>query len=148
MFTNNAVKTTRMKLKYKIILILIITISTASIPLSLYLLNRHESDRIALTNFYGETNSKILARTSLNIILMNGGNIDGSMVDIRDMMNILAPLKKNGLVYADSVLISPDRRLNGVVLAKFIGDDFPEGVFSDTGKISTGDIERMVIPCR
>jgi hypothetical protein len=56
-----------MKLRYKIILLLIIAITCASLPLSLAIIRQQERDRIMLMNNYGETNSKILARTSLNV---------------------------------------------------------------------------------
>jgi two-component system sensor histidine kinase ChiS len=125
-----------MKLKYKIIILVIITICCASLPLSLSLLKQFESDRLQLMNSYGETNSKILARTSLNMILMNGGNITPAQVDIKEMMSILKPLTGSGLYYADVLLNSGNEELNGTVLAGFYGPGMTENSLSRGGKIA------------
>jgi len=125
-----------MKLRYKIILLLIIVITCASLPLSLAIIRQQERDRIMLMNNYGETNSKILARTSLNVLLMNGGNITPAMVDIRDMMSILKPLTRGGLAYADAVLQSGDEKLNGTVLSSYYGLGVPHDVFHREGRVS------------
>ncbi len=113
-----------MKLKFKLILTFIIIILTASLPLSLFILSRQEQQKLALITHQGEINSRILARTTLNILMMNGGDIQSSMVDSQDMISMMKPLAEDGLIYADAILVSSDEKYNGVVLSRYIDRNF------------------------
>jgi len=110
-----------LKLKYKLILTFIIIIITATLPLSLFILSQQEKQKLALITHQGEINSRVLARTTLNILMMNGGDIRSSMVDSQDMISMLKPLADDGLIYADAILVSSEERYNGVVLSRYIG---------------------------
>ncbi len=109
-----------MKLKFKLILTFIIIILTATLPLSLFILNQQEKQKLALINHQGEINSRIMARTTLNILMMNGGDIQSSMVDSQDMISMMKPLADDGLIYADAILVSSEEGYNGVVLSRYI----------------------------
>ncbi|OHD71653.1 MAG: hypothetical protein A2W19_02325 [Spirochaetes bacterium RBG_16_49_21] len=112
-----------MKIRYKLVIIFIFIIVAASLPLSLFILSQQEKQKLALVKHQGETNSRILARTTLNILLMNGGDIRSSRVDAKDMISMLKPLTSDGLVYADSVLVSTQKHHNGMVVARFVNND-------------------------
>ncbi len=93
----------------------------STLPLSLFILDRQERQKLGLLMHQGEINSRILARATFNILLMNGGDIRGSMVDVKDMLSILKPLGRDGLIHAEAILISENERLNGLVLARYPG---------------------------
>ncbi len=113
-----------MKIKFKLILTFIIIILAACLPLSLFILNQQEKQKLALITHQGEINSRILARTTLNILMMNGGDIRGSMVDSQDMISMLKPLAEDGLIYADAILLSSDEKYNGTVLSRYVDRKF------------------------
>lgn len=109
-----------MKIRFKLILTFILIILIASLPLSLFILNQQEKQKLDLITHQGEINSRILARTTLNILMMNGGDIWSSMVDAKDMISMLRPLTDDGLIYADAILVSSQERHNGIILAYYI----------------------------
>jgi hypothetical protein len=129
-----------LKIRFKLILIFICIILVASLPNSRFILNRQEDRKLALITHQGEMNSRILARAALNIILMNGGDISSATVDAREMISIMAPLAEDGLVYAESVLISSQERYSGIILARYIGKqvgrraDWPDRVSGEAVK--------------
>ncbi len=131
-----------MKIKYKLILVFAVIILAASLPLSLFILNRQEKSKISLLTHQGEINSAILSRSILNILLMNGGHIPSSRVDAREMISILAPLTEDGLIYADAVMLSSRPDLNGLVLANFVSPDF-ESVIATREKVEAGEMGRL-----
>lgn len=111
-----------MKLKFKLVLTFIVIILAATLPLSLFILNQQEKQKLALITHQGEINSRILARTTINILMMNGGDIQSSMVDARDMISMLKPLTDDGLIYADAFLVSSEETKNGLILARYIDE--------------------------
>jgi two-component system sensor histidine kinase ChiS len=131
-----------MKIRYKLILIFILIILAASLPLSFFILNQQERQKIDLLKHQGETNSRILARTTLNILLMNGGDVRSAMVDAKDMITMLKPLTDDGLVYADAVLVSSLQANNGRILARFINTDAIRRP-STTEKLTDDEIKRL-----
>ncbi|MBN2079413.1 MAG: SpoIIE family protein phosphatase [Spirochaetes bacterium] len=130
-------------IRYKFILILIFMILGSTLPLSLFILDRQERQKLGLLMHQGEINSRILARATFNILLMNGGDIRGSMVDVKDMLSILKPLGSDGLIHAEAILVSRTERYNGLVLARQAGvsgnDDarFPH-------RISAASVEDLI----
>ncbi len=133
-----------MKIKYKLIVIFIAVITLAALPLALFILERQEKERIDLIVHQAAINTRILARSTLNILLMNGADIPASRVDSKEMMGILRPLTGDGLVYADSLLLSSRKELNGVILAQFrnekalLKNPFPGEM------LASGQVERLV----
>jgi two-component system, sensor histidine kinase ChiS len=131
-----------LKIKYKLIIIFIIIILIATLPLSLFILNQQEKQKVLIITHQGETNSRILARTTLNILLMNGGDIGSSMVDAKDMLSILEPLTQDGLIYADAILVSTRERYNGLILASYVNSEYMT-VADNAGKLSRDQVEKM-----
>jgi two-component system sensor histidine kinase ChiS len=132
-----------MKIRYKLIIIFIIIIMSASLPLSLYILNKQEEGKVSLITHQGRINSSILARSIRNIILSNGLNIYATRVDANEMISILEPLESNGLIYADAVLFSSNKSLNGTVLASYINRDVVKQPLFNTKKLSADEINRL-----
>lgn len=132
-----------MKIKYKLILIFIILIITVSIPISFYILDQEAKAKITLLSHQVNTNGRIMAKSMLNILLMNGGDISQSRIDAKEMISILNPLQKDGLVYADVILISPKAKYNGVILTKFINKDIEKTFKNNIQQISEEEIERL-----
>ena len=131
-----------MKIKYKLIIILILIIITASLPLSLFILGQQEKQKLALITHQGEIHSRVLARTTYNILLMNGGDIVCSMVDARDMISMLRPLANDGLVYADAVLVSSRPALNGTILSSF-SNESAVMASAPRGRLSPAAVEEL-----
>ena len=129
-----------MKIKYKLILMFILIILLATLPLSLILLSREEGEKIRLITHQGEVHSRILARSALTVLLMNGGGIPSTRVDLKEVPSALKPLAGDGLVFAESVLLSSRREMNGLVLSSF-GEspgNLPDGM--DTSRIRHDDV--------
>ena len=131
-----------MKIKYKLIIIFIFIILLATLPLSLFILNQQEKQKILLITHQGEINSRILARSTLNILLMNGGDVASSMVDAKDMLSILVPLRQDGLIYADAILVSTQERYNGLILARYINREFITGAYYNE-RLIPGEVEDL-----
>lgn len=106
-----------MKIKYKLILVFIIFSSMLVIPFAGYIINKLESESIKYTISQSRINSRIFAKSVLNILMMNGGDMKASRVDVKDMMSMLEPLMEKGLVYADAIILSNNMEKNGAVLA-------------------------------
>jgi len=131
-----------LKIKYKLIIIFIFIILIATLPLSLFILDQQEKQKILIITHQGEINSRILARTTLNILLMNGGDITSSMVDAKDMLSILKPLTRDGLIYADAILVSTREQYNGLILASYINRKLMTRSV-DTGRLGAREVEDM-----
>ncbi len=132
-----------MKIKYKLILVLAVVILVASLPLSLFILGEQENEKIALISRQGALNSRILARSAMNILLMNGGNVSVAQVDARDMMGMFAPLTEHGLVLADAVLVSARQDYNGALLAR-MRTGAPGARTDDKRSLVPEELERLV----
>ncbi|OHD66856.1 MAG: hypothetical protein A2176_12365 [Spirochaetes bacterium RBG_13_51_14] len=131
-----------MKIRYKLILIFILIILAATLPLSIFILNQQEKQKLNLITHQGEINSRILARTTLNILLMNGGDISSSMVDAKEMLSILKPLTNDGLIYADAILVSSREHYNGLILARYSNRNLSARVV-ETDTVTTETVEEL-----
>jgi len=90
----------------------------AFIPLAFYLLKTLENDKkIELLN-KGITNTRILSKTSYNSMLMTGANISALQVDMKEVLSTYSILFSEGLIYADIILISSNKKFNGIKLAQ------------------------------
>ena len=106
-----------MKIKHKLILVLILFTAVLLTPFSALVMQKFESETLKYTINQSITNSRIFAKSVLNILMMNGGDIQSSSVDIKDMTSMLEPLMEGGLVYADAILLSSNPEKNGTILA-------------------------------
>jgi two-component system sensor histidine kinase ChiS len=109
-----------LKIRFKLILTFILIILIASLPISLFILNQQEKQKLEMISHQGNINSRILARTTLNILMMNGGDVRSSIVDAKEMISMLRPLTNSGLIYADAILVSSQELYNGTILAYYI----------------------------
>jgi len=94
-----------MKIKYKLILMFILIILFASLPVSLFILQKQEKEKIVSIASQGRILSTILAQSVLNIILANGGDIKTTQVDVKEMISVMKSLESEGLIYADAFLV-------------------------------------------
>jgi two-component system sensor histidine kinase ChiS len=129
-----------MKIRYKLIILFVIIIMAAAVPLSLYILNKQEESKISIITRQGERQSTVLARSIRNIILSNGLNVYATRVDAKEMISILKPLAKDGLIYADAVLLSSRKSFNGVVLVHYSNRDIVKEPLFNAEKLSTDDV--------
>ena len=133
-----------MKIKYKLILIFILFSIVILTPFFGFMVQKLESETLKYTINQSKTNSKIFSKSVLNILMMNGGDIQTSSVDIKDMASMLEPLMEGGLVYADAILLSSDPVKNGTILAS-LKDNKTTGLFDYTReKITPEEIQRML----
>ncbi|MBN2160562.1 MAG: SpoIIE family protein phosphatase [Spirochaetes bacterium] len=131
-----------MKIKYKLILIFVMVILAATLPLSLFILNQQEKQKLEIVTRQGEINGRVLARTVLNILLMNGGDVRSSMVDAKDMISMLAPMSDEGLIYADVILASSREQYNGRILARYI-DRRVVRSSAESDTVPAGEMEKL-----
>ena len=115
-----------MSIKYKLILSVLAIILISSVPLSVFLLERQEREKVESVLHEGAISARILAQGTINILLMNGANIAATKVDSKELIAVLRPLASEGLVYADAILITSDPVLNGTVLASLCNDGMTE----------------------
>ena len=134
-----------MKIKYKLILIFILFTVILITPFFSLIIQKLESETLNYTINQSKTNSRIFAKSVLNILMMNGGDIHSSSVDIKDMTSMLEPLMEGGLVYADAILLSSDPVKNGTILAS-LKDKKYTSVFEDIGsKVDPEEIRKLLI---
>ncbi len=105
-----------MKLKYKLILLLLTVIIFASFPLSYFILLKQEEEKISSVMQRGRIQTRLLAYTVMNTLLVNGGDIDASRIDTRTTLDLLKPLKSDGVVFTEIILLSSKKKYNGIVI--------------------------------
>jgi len=133
-----------MKIKYKLILIFILFTAILMVPFFSFLINKMEYETLDYTISQNKTNCSIFAKSVLNILMMNGGEIHTSSVDIKDMVSMLEPLKNDGLVYADAILLSSNPAKNGTILAS-LKVKYSGGLFDyPASKVSPDEIKKML----
>ncbi len=133
-----------MKIKYKLILIFILIILCASLPLSLFILNRQKQEKITTVTHQGQIFSKFFAQSILNIILANGGDIKATQIDTREMMTVLKTLATDGMIYADAILISSKDEYNGLILSSYNAKKYGIPGKIDKGRITDDEVRRLI----
>ncbi len=91
----------------------------------------------------GLTDSKILARSLLNVLLMNGGDIPSTRLDARETINIVSSLEQDGLVYADMVLLSSRNKYNGLILASYPEDSKEAQKLYPGGRVPPDELRKL-----
>ena len=133
-----------MKIKYKLILMFILIILFALLPVSLFILHKQEQEKIAAATHQGHIFSTILAQSVLNIILANGGDIRATQLDTKEMIGVLKTLTNDGLIYADSILISSKKQYNGLILASFQSSSIAFADGSRGNRIAGDEVARLI----
>ena len=118
-----------MSLKYKIIFIVLLCVFLLIVPASWYFMDKREKDQISAIIQQQRIISSMIAQSTLNILLMNGGDITTSAVDIKEMLSFLKPFFSDGLIYADAILLSSDEK-NGTILASLSSGESPSFLIS------------------
>jgi two-component system sensor histidine kinase ChiS len=122
----------------------ILIILIALLPVSLFILHKQEQEKIAAATHQGYTFSTILAQSVLNIILANGGDIRATQLDTKEMIGVLKTLTNDGMIYADSILISSKKEYNGLILASFRASGIDFADWSDGKRIAGDEVERIL----
>ena len=133
-----------MSLKYKIIIILIVSIMLTIVPASLYMMDKRESDLISAIVQQQTVISSIMAQTTLNILLMNGGDIETSCVDVKEMFTFLRPFFSEGLIYADAILMSSGNDKNGAILASISRGPLPTFLLPWNNRVDNKTLEQLL----
>ncbi len=133
-----------MSLKYKIIIILIVSILLTIVPASLYMMDKRESDLISAIVQQQTVISSIMAQTTLNILLMNGGDIETSCVDVKEMFTFLRPFFSEGLIYADAILLSSGNDRNGTILASISRGPLPTFLLPWNNRVDSKTLEQLL----
>ncbi len=121
----------------------IILTSLLVVPFSTLVINKMEKEALDYIIAQNSINTSVFSKSVVNILFMNGGNVRASMVDVKDMINMLEPLQKKGLVYADAVLLSSRPSLNGTILASIISDNKISGFTRFNDRIPPDEIEKI-----
>ena len=132
-----------MSIRYKLILVITAVILLTALPISFFFLTKQERSTIADVVTEGKISSKILAQSTMTILLMNAGNLNASRIDAREMIAILKPYMEKGLVYADSILLSSNPALNGTVLASIESEEIHTKGHFKHGRITESEIEEL-----
>ncbi|MCU0847103.1 MAG: SpoIIE family protein phosphatase [Spirochaetes bacterium] len=132
-----------MKLKFKLILAFTAIIITATLPLSVYILDKEEKERMDNIARHGQTVCRIISRSSMNILLMDSADVEQARIDARDIMTSLKPLADEGLLLGEAVLTTKNRELDGVVLASYVSPSQTAGTSGNRKKISGVELDRI-----
>ncbi len=133
-----------MKIKHKLILVFILFTAVLLTPFYTILMQKFETETLKYTISQSITNSRIFAKSVLNILMMNGGDIRSSSVDIKEMTSMLEPLMEGGLVYADAILLSSDPGRNGTILASLRDKNFTGYFNYPSSKVGTDEIHNII----
>jgi len=133
-----------MSIKVKFILAFSIVILFSTLPLSLFILDNQEKSTIKEIIHHEKTTARILAQSTLNIIMMNGGDIETSSVDAKEMISILQSRTSEALVYADAILLSSKKDLNGRVLASIYKSEYEKRMFNPDDKLTHQEVKRLI----
>ncbi|TAL31010.1 MAG: response regulator [Spirochaetes bacterium] len=131
-----------MKIKYKLIIIFVFIIVASTVPFGLFILSQAENESLDTLSQQGKYYSWILSRSASNTLLLNGGDIEASRVDIQDTLSMLENLREYGLVYADAILISKREEFHGLVLASY-STTVLAGKEVAPGRLDNTEIDRL-----
>lgn len=129
-----------MKFKYKLSLLLIVLVSITVLPVSYLIFQKLKESAVSQAKTNGLIYARMLSRSTLNVLLSTGANIPGSKVDVTEMISMLAPLKAQGLIKAESVLLSSNPQKNGIILGSIYTGQTPE----NTDQLSEKAVEELI----
>lgn len=117
-----------MPLRYKISLTLATVIIMGILPVSVYIVRSQERERMESARASGDFQARLFARSVLNILLMDAGDLASSRVDARELSTIYKALEGEGLLRAVAWLTSKEAARDGKIIAGFdrAGNALPE----------------------
>ena len=107
-----------MSIRLKIVLALAITAVLSAFPLGRFILDRQTDAVLRQQAAQGEVNSRLLARSTQSLLLLNGGKILPTRLDSKETIETFSDLRKDGLILAESILLSKNKKRNGTVLSR------------------------------
>ncbi len=125
-----------MPLRFKISLTLAAVILAGILPVSVYIVQSQENERVAATQARGEFQARLYARSIMNILLMDAGDVNSARVDARELSTIFKALENEGLLRALAWISSRDPARDGRIIAGFDRDDHPLPDFFRSGLAS------------
>lgn len=108
-----------MRLRYKISLLLAAIILAGVLPVSVYIVDTQEKERLAAVSSSGDMQAKLFARSIFNILLMDAGDVKSARIDAREISGIYKGLEKEGLLTAIAYLNSEQPARDKVIVAGF-----------------------------
>jgi two-component system sensor histidine kinase ChiS len=108
-----------MPLRYKISLTLAAIIIAGIAPVAFYIVHVQESDRMESVRASGDFQARLFARSVLNILLMDAGDLNSSRVDAQELSSIYKALEGEGLLRAVAWLSSKETARDGRIVAGF-----------------------------
>lgn len=95
------------------------------LPVSFYIVQTQENERIASAQARGEFQARLYARSVMNILLMDAGDLNSARVDARELSTIFRGLQSEGLLRALAWLSAKDPARDGRIVAGFDRADNP-----------------------
>ncbi len=108
-----------MKVRSKLILALTVIVCLAIVPISLYLIDTLEKSSIAKAREAGRAQSEFFAKSVLNLLLSNAGNLKATQVDALEIIKIFVSLESQGLKVLEALFLSRDPQRHGSVLVSW-----------------------------
>jgi len=103
------------KIKYKFALTLLIVSIAAAIPLSLYILNQQQKEKIESTVAIGRGNTRLLSRTMLDVFLKSGGDPASMRIDAEEAIATYKDQVELGLLFGQTMMLTQKHR--GLIMA-------------------------------
>ncbi len=132
-----------MKIRYKLVALFLLVIISTLLPVSVFIINRMEDGIRERILRKAGIDAKILAQSTLQNLMMNAGNIATAKVDCQEMIATLQPFTAEGMVYADSILLTSKDELNGLVLSSVRDNALSPGAFPELYKIDAKEVDRL-----
>lgn len=114
-----------MPLRFKISLTLAAVILAGILPVSVYIVQSQENERVMAAQARGEFQARLYARSVMNILLMDAGDVNSARVDARELSTIFQALENEGLLRALAWLSSKDPARDGRIVGGFDRADNP-----------------------
>lgn len=108
-----------MRVRTKLILSLALIIFIAIVPISWYLISKLEEATLEKARQMGLAECEFLARSMLNLLLTNGGDLQASRVDGREVLKIFEALQEGELNFLQVVFLSRDKEKDGFILVEW-----------------------------
>ncbi len=103
------------RIRYKLGLTILIVSILAAIPLSLYIVAKQETEKIESTIAIGRGNTKLLAKSMLDVFLKSGGDPSSMRIDAEEAIATYRDQFELGLVFGQTLMLTAKHR--GLVMA-------------------------------
>jgi two-component system sensor histidine kinase ChiS len=133
-----------MTIKKKIVSIFLLLLSSGLFPFSFITISKIKTEAIANLQDQSKIYAYIFSKAIVNSLFMNGGDIDATAVDTKELMSIFSPLREYGLAQADVIFLSANQSKNGTVINKnFLQQENPSYGLPKS-KLSNSEIRELL----